>query len=304
MTQKARYKISIRKKIILAIFLSVFTVMSLTAALGYFWSVGLLRKTIGNDHLKMAQLFSAAITRIIDEEVSDLKVYMSHEARIEEAQNSNLKYKVMSQKEMKNYFEEKDRRWIADVPDNEFVKSLLSTPVSKRLTSIKNNDEGLAEIMIADAFGGLVAASGKTSDFYQADEKWWHVAYDKGKGAVFIEGLKVDESSRSLSISLAIPVKNSSGEVVGVCKAVLDVKRLFLALENFKFGKSGHVALVDSTGDILFHPATSSNSEKFLKPQGMEALLRNSQGYKIIDESGIHKYKMLIAWATVEQPAL
>ncbi|MDD3295819.1 MAG: PAS domain S-box protein [Candidatus Omnitrophica bacterium] len=304
MTKKTKYKTSIRKKIALIIFFSAFTVISIIMILGYFWSADLLRRTIGQNYLEMAQLLSAATSRIINEEISDLRVYMSHEERINKAQNSNLQYAGMSGEELKAYFETKDRQWMAEGSNNELVQEILDNSVSKRLISIKDNDEGLAEVMITDAFGALVAASGKTSDFYQADEKWWQVAYSDGKGGVSIEDVEFDESSRSLSVSLAIPVKNVSGEVVGTCKAVLDINRLFSALEDFKFGKTGHVILVDYFGNIMFHHELKSIGKELINARDLKTLLENQDNYAVVDNTRIHKNKGLIAWSLVEQPDL
>ena len=37
--------------------------------------------------------------------------------------------------------------------------------------------------LLTDAKGAVIAATNKTSDYFQADERWWEEAYNNGKGA-------------------------------------------------------------------------------------------------------------------------
>ncbi|MCF7908246.1 MAG: PAS domain S-box protein [Candidatus Omnitrophica bacterium] len=303
MQQEIKHKTGIRRKITLMICLCLVIFASVVLSLGYFWAANLLRNNIGEDYRDMAQLLSAAMARIIDEEILDIDIYMSHPLRIDEIKRHNLNYEGMDQDAIRAYFKSRDEEWISDSEDNLLVKRYLESPVSKRLTRVKDVDNSLSEIFVTDRFGGLVAASGKTTDFYQADEQWWQEAFNNGEGKVYIEGANYDESSNVLGISLAVPIRGS-GEVIGVCKAVLDIKRFFSALENFKIGKTGHAVLIDQEANILYHPEFKPLTAKFFSTKDLGKLLENKNQWMMIDKSKIQGKRMFVAYALVMQSNL
>jgi signal transduction histidine kinase len=117
-----------------------------------------------------------------------------------------------------------DARWAALPSDVSPMLEVLDNPVSRRLVALRREDRQFAEILVTDRFGQLVAATGRTSDFYQADETWWKGAFDAGKGVVYLPPVSFDESTGVWSLDVCVPIR-SEGEVVGIAKAVLDVSR-------------------------------------------------------------------------------
>ncbi len=131
----------------------------------------------------------------------------------------------------------------------EYLENYASLSSKKRV----KNDTNICEMFVTDKFGGLVASSGKTSDFYQADEDWWQKGFADAEGKVFIGNIILDRSTDTLSIPIAVPVKDKNGDVIGICKEVVDLSAFFEPLENFKLGKTGHPVLIDEKGMIIFH---------------------------------------------------
>ncbi len=100
-----------------------------------------------------------------------------------------------------------DQRWRASAGDDDpFIRSTLQNPASAELQFFQQRFPDHVEVFLTDRYGGLVAASGRTEDYYQADESWWTPAYHDGRGAMYVGALAWDESSRFLGVRLVTPV--------------------------------------------------------------------------------------------------
>ena len=114
---------------------------------------------------------------------------------------------------------------------------------------------------MTDRQGRLIAASNRTTDYYQADEPWWQEAFDNGaRGRVFITGVVHDESARATAINIAAPVANADeSQVVGVIKVIVDIRELITIVEGMRLGETGSAALVREDGSlVLARPDTES----------------------------------------------
>lgn len=99
---------------------------------------------------------------------------------------------------------------------------LLRNKATLTLIEFQEEYEGFPEIFITDRYGLNVAQTNPTSDYYQADEKWWQKVYNNGIGMTYYGQMEFDESAQVESIPLYIPIKNNE-EVIGILKAVIDV---------------------------------------------------------------------------------
>jgi len=150
---------------------------------------------------------------------------------------------------------ELDRLWptlpLTDPP----MAAVLDNPIAAELKRIQREDPRFAEIFVTDRHGQLVAATGRTGDFYQADEDWWQGVAGDGEPAVFIPPVGYDASAGVWSIDVCIPLV-SAGRLRGVVKAVLDVSRL-LAESTVAVGElSASVMFVRRDGTIIYRTDT------------------------------------------------
>jgi hypothetical protein len=81
------------------------------------------------------------------------------------------------------------------------------------------------DIIVTDARGALVAATGKTADYYQADEVWWQKAFNGGAGSLYRSEIKSDKNAEVVSLVLATPIYDLQGAVVGVLRGVVWIQR-------------------------------------------------------------------------------
>jgi methyl-accepting chemotaxis protein len=123
--------------------------------------------------------------------------------------------------------------------------------VERFLQSVRDSSDFI-EIFFTDYHGLVVLSSSPTTDFVQSDEGWWDEAFESG---VFQGWPIYDESAGTVGLEFAARIVDpTSGEPLGVLKAVVELSRLarLLALSSGSMGAS--IEAVDSTGRVILSP--------------------------------------------------
>jgi C4-dicarboxylate-specific signal transduction histidine kinase len=118
-----------------------------------------------------------------------------------------------------------DREWQAAVGVDAFIRSVLEQPASARLRELRESNPELHEAFVTDELGANVAATNKTSDFYQGDEDKFQEAFNGRKGGLHMGKLALDESSQAYTIQIGVPVRDQ-GQVIGVLVVAVNVEKL------------------------------------------------------------------------------
>ncbi|MGQ0665644.1 MAG: ATP-binding protein [Nitrospiraceae bacterium] len=126
-------------------------------------------------------------------------------------------------------------------------------------------------LFLTDAQGTLVAAMAEKPDFRHSHTRWWKGAFHKAVGRLYIEDVHFDNHVNAYVFTISLPVMDSLRyEVVGVLHRVIDVKDFFSPSTHvIRFGKTGHVMLIDSNGIVMscpILPAGVSLSDRSLIP--------------------------------------
>jgi signal transduction histidine kinase len=109
-----------------------------------------------------------------------------------------------------------------------------------------------SEFILTDRFGATVAATGRLTDFYQGDERWWQAAWNHGQGAVYMSQPSFDQSANAFAIDVATLVRaGGDGEPIGVLRSTFAVDKLFSIVRQIRAGTSGWAAIVDRYGREL-----------------------------------------------------
>jgi signal transduction histidine kinase len=119
---------------------------------------------------------------------------------------------------------------------------ILNNPIARRWQAVNAVQRRFAEVMVTDAEGRLVAATNKTTDYFQADEKWWQNCYADGKGKILISDVIFDASALSpegdtgtLVVDLCMPIFSeidaARRKVVGIVKISLDATWMLSQLD-------------------------------------------------------------------------
>ena len=123
-----------------------------------------------------------------------------------------------------------DARWPSLPDDSPEVAACLQNELARHLKEFQKRNPKFAELLVTDRVGRLVAATNKTTDYWQADERWWQESEKSAAGIAYVEGLTFDESSGSDSIELSIPLfdpEAHGNKPVGVLKGILSVMPFF-----------------------------------------------------------------------------
>ncbi len=173
-----------------------------------------------------------------------------------------------------------DHQWTTErvLPSTPLVTQIMTNPAARFFAGIAEHDSIYREIMLADRFGRLVAASNRTSDYYQSDEDWWKEAFDDGvRGRVSISDVLWDESARVFAIDIAVPVLDPvTGNLVGILKTSADTREMLAAVAGIQLGSTGQAVAVREDGVIVFGKPQTSSRER---PQFFAAdLLRERLG--------------------------
>ncbi|GAF68386.1 unnamed protein product, partial [marine sediment metagenome] len=127
--------------------------------------------------------------------------------------------------------DEKDRAW-RDAGKEDltpFIKELINNKLSERLKirtdfyKEKYKHSVFSEIFVTNKYGANIAQTGKTTDYYQADEKWWQMAKEDG---LYVEDVEYDESADVYSVALCMRINDKAGNFIGAMKVVLNIQDL------------------------------------------------------------------------------
>jgi signal transduction histidine kinase len=215
-----RIKIGIRAKLVAV--LALVALIPLTAAV-LTVSIGgraLFTSAFGSMLLQAASAEAAAMNAALVSELAKFRLAVEYEpALVEDMAAHKAELSPMRLAEL-------DAAWPTMPLTEEPMAGVLNHPLAVKLRRFQKENPHVVEVLVTDRFGQLVAASGRTTDFYQADEDWWRQAYAGGRGRVYISPAEYDQSTRTWSLSLCIPVRTDEA-VVGVAKAVVDISRWF-----------------------------------------------------------------------------
>lgn len=111
-------------------------------------------------------------------------------------------------------------------------------------------------LFLTDAQGTLVGTMTDHPAFRHQNTQWWQGAFNKTVGKLYIEDVRFDAQVNAYVFSISLPVMDSLRyEVVGVLHRVIDAKEFFSpATHVTRFGKTGHVMLIDTNGIVVSCP--------------------------------------------------
>jgi len=248
--------IRIRTVVILVFLLttSLFMVMaiySVTAGQDFIQqSVGQSSVLLAQD---MARFVEFGITVKIDSLVDFSKTSLVQNALLK----SNQEFYELE--DMQVYITQQNDDW-KSVPEEiitPFMQSLISNKVAdsirKKFVEKINPRIGhsvFAELFITNAYGANIAQSGKTTDYRQDDEDWWHEARLSG---INIDKTEYDESAKTDVIPIEIKIIDENGNFIGVLKAGLSLRSIIRAAEIFTQSDiSTQVNIITEQGNIIY----------------------------------------------------
>ncbi len=198
-----------------------------------------------------------------------------------------------------------DEVWPALAADDPRVTDITGNPAARSLRAYQQLHPEVAEILLTDVRGRLVAATGKSTDVGQADESWWQQGSRAAPGEACTEDLRSDASAEVFSLDLVLPIHRDR-ELLGVIKLSEDVSTILERLHPGGGAGSERRRIVLADGRVLASTEPDFVSlEKSLQPPLLETLRHNRSGWTIANDEN-HEQRM-IGFVTLEngqhQPA-
>lgn len=111
-------------------------------------------------------------------------------------------------------------------------------------------------LFITDRAGRVVASLDSDIPYLHQEEAWWKGAFHNGVGQPYLGQVAFDSQRGVYTFTLALPIMDSLRyEAIGVLQRVYDAKEFFApSIDIIRFGKTGHVMLIDSRGVVLSCP--------------------------------------------------
>ncbi|GJL65281.1 MAG: hypothetical protein NPIRA05_02520 [Nitrospirales bacterium] len=111
-------------------------------------------------------------------------------------------------------------------------------------------------LFITDVAGRVMTTLNTNIPYAHAQTSWWQGAINKGVGQSYIENVAFNEQFEKYTFTLSLPIMDSIRyQVVGVLHRIYDAKEFFgPSIDTIRFGKTGHVMLIDGTGKVLSCP--------------------------------------------------
>jgi hypothetical protein len=158
------------------------------------------------------------------------------------------------------------------------LRAILDNPASDFLRRFNAANKSYHEILITDFLGRLVATTGKTTQYYLANEYWWKETYGDGRsGSVYVGDAAYDKSAESYSLEMAEPFFEGDG-VIGVVRVVLDVHEIDSVIGSIYGGSpSFRAALIQAKGRVVSAPGYTTLSPKTF-PDTLDILKARENG--------------------------
>lgn len=231
---------------------------------------------VGSEFVTLSQAQGQAIGDLLVSQIHLIESFALNESVINLTRSTNSSYSG-DLTAIQNEINELDKKW-RDAPDNDpLIQSRLTNTVSGILSKYHQYFPDHVEIFITDQYGALLASTGRTSDYNQADEGWWQSAYNNGSGAVYIAEPEFDESSQVLSINLAVPIYEKNDQnVSGIIRTTYNLTAVQTMLNRIRMGETGDMDLWLPGGNIF---SGKDGTLQTADPETLQFISNITEGY-------------------------
>jgi hypothetical protein len=221
-------------------FLAVISLIWATGYLATILNKNALEHSIGESSTLLAQETLNKIDINIYNRIEKLQGFAKYLSEKNEILSSNRKFDNIDN--VQAYINEEDNAWIAVSKETitPFMQKIINNELSAEireelyLKEFYEKEYGYkvyGEIFVTNKYGANIAQTGKTSDYYQADEKWWQAAKNDG---IYISDVTYDESTDTRCMDIGVRIDDVRGNFLGVMKGVLNIKGIASILNEVK----------------------------------------------------------------------
>jgi GAF domain-containing protein/HAMP domain-containing protein len=207
-----------------------------------------LRERIGAEFESLAKSQIDHLADILSEQMTMLRSITLIDNVRDDVARATAQYSGNAA-EIADYLAARDRLWQGATNRGSLILSVVDpdqNDLAAQLLDFTATFPDHIEIFVTDRYGGLVAATRRPSEYYQADEEWWQATYSGGTGALFVGQPALDASTGQNAVAIAAPIMSDAGEVIGTIHSTFGMNAIQEAVNNVVFGDTGTATLVNS----------------------------------------------------------
>ena len=249
---------SFRTRLALVMSLLILVTLAGTTFINAWLAQPKLINQIGQSFQGQSENLSGLVGAFLQDKVTQIQVLATSDIIRDALADHNASY-TDSEAQIQAEIRALDAAWQTAADDDLLVVRTISddeimNPIGHGLVDFLEGFPDHTEVFVTDRYGATVAATGRLSNYYQADEAWWQAAWNEGQGAVYISVPEFDQSAEVTVLLLALPIYDHSGEALGVIHSTLNIADLFTIISEPQIGLTGNAALLDGTGEVLYEP--------------------------------------------------
>ncbi|HET7059581.1 MAG TPA: cache domain-containing protein, partial [Nitrospiraceae bacterium] len=152
---------------------------------------------------------------------------------------------------------------VMDNPVADFLKQQVARPEGETGDIIPASARAATRaLFVTDVRGNVVASTTQRIPYTVRDTEWWRSAYDNGVGQPHIGNVTFDSQLGVYTFHLSLPIMDRIRyRATGVLHRAFDAREyLAPSLFPIRFGKTGHVMLLDSQGTVMACPILPTGS--------------------------------------------
>jgi len=266
-TASAKGKRGLKRKLILSMVLVGALPLTIGLVMAFFQGTKEIREVSGSSFEALASETARKIDLILSEELAQTSqittdVNIIHTLEVQRDQLADY-----GDEALQTLIAQETQAWTEE--NSEFVTSLTQNDlvtILRRYYGGTYVDPGhpipvvtrsaTRGLFLTDVAGRLIATLNANVPYAHSHESWWKGAFKNGVGQPYIENVAFNEQLGVYTFSLSLPIMDSLRyQVVGVLHRIYDAKEFFAShIETIRFGKTGHVMLIDGTGTVLSCP--------------------------------------------------
>ena len=277
-----------------SIFLLIFLFIIAFGVYSFSVSKSALRDAVGQSSVLLAESMVENIDKDIFLKIEQVQLYTQDVPLQKALVQSNRIFEDIEDRQ--KYILAKDNEWITagEKIITPFMREIIENKISDSLRrefgefwEQKYNVPLYGEAFVTNRYGVNIAQTGKTSDYWQADERWWQEAKDNGFSVGEIE---YDESAMAWTTPMGVRINDDQGNFLGVIKTVPIILELVRGIEfTAKEYQTLEVHILTTKGRLVYatetfvilEDASERNLFKKIEPENSFFVAEDEEGEKL-----------------------
>lgn len=265
--EPAKRKKGLTKKLVLSMLLVGALPLVIGLVLAFYQGTQEIREVNGSSFEALATETARKLDLVMADELARTALLTTDVNIIEQLERTRDALSELNHQELALTLEHEQEAWNAKAPDilqrilkgsfadvlQQHVGGTFMDPGHPVPIITRSATRGL---FITDRAGRVVASLDSDVPYLHQKEAWWKGAFHNGVGQPYIGQVAFDSLRGVYTFTLALPIMDSLRyEAIGVLQRIYDAKEFFApSIDIIRFGKTGHVMLIDSRGVVLSCP--------------------------------------------------